>query len=229
MSASPAARRSAPRSCRWRCSSRSCACSTRPIPASTSTRCKVVSDGVNALRGADRAMLVITHYQRLLEPHRARHVHVLSEGRIVRVRRQGTGAGARSQGLCRLHARRRREHAMSKLARSVPAEADADRASASRPAAGGDAVHASRCRALREQRPADAARRGVALHRPQDAAARACPPLAGAAKALTASRALAQSPGAHRIADDADGAADLDGIAAPARRLVGAASPSGRR
>ena len=38
MSASPAARRSATRSCRWRCWSRSCACSTRPIPASTSTR-----------------------------------------------------------------------------------------------------------------------------------------------------------------------------------------------
>ena len=38
MSASPAARRSATRSCRWRCWSRGSACSTRPIPASTSTR-----------------------------------------------------------------------------------------------------------------------------------------------------------------------------------------------
>ena len=38
MSASPAARRSATRSCRWRCSSRASRCSTRPIPASTSTR-----------------------------------------------------------------------------------------------------------------------------------------------------------------------------------------------
>ena len=40
MSASPAARRSAPRSCRWRCSSPRCASSTRPIPASTSMRCR---------------------------------------------------------------------------------------------------------------------------------------------------------------------------------------------
>ena len=40
MSASPAARRSATRSCRWRCSSRGSRCSTRPIPASTSMRCK---------------------------------------------------------------------------------------------------------------------------------------------------------------------------------------------
>ena len=37
-SASPAARRSATRSCRWRCCSRGSACSTRPTPASTSTR-----------------------------------------------------------------------------------------------------------------------------------------------------------------------------------------------
>ena len=38
MSAFPAARRSATRSCRWRCSSRGSRCSTRPIPASISTR-----------------------------------------------------------------------------------------------------------------------------------------------------------------------------------------------
>ena len=33
---------------------------------------RIVAEGVNALRGPDRAMLVITHYQRLLELHRAR-------------------------------------------------------------------------------------------------------------------------------------------------------------
>ena len=38
MSASPAARRSATKFCRWRCWSRGSRCSTRPIPASTSTR-----------------------------------------------------------------------------------------------------------------------------------------------------------------------------------------------
>jgi Fe-S cluster assembly ATP-binding protein len=45
---------------------------------------KVVADGVNALRRADRAMLVITHYQRLLDYIVPDHVHVLSAGRIVR-------------------------------------------------------------------------------------------------------------------------------------------------
>src|SRR3546814_57021 len=45
---------------------------------------RVVADGVNALRGPDRAMLVITHYQRLLEYIVPDRVHVLSGGRIVR-------------------------------------------------------------------------------------------------------------------------------------------------
>ena len=45
---------------------------------------KIVADGVNALRGDDRAFVVITHYQRLLEHIVPDHVHVLHDGRIVR-------------------------------------------------------------------------------------------------------------------------------------------------
>ncbi len=44
---------------------------------------KVVSDGVNALRSPDRAFLLITHYQRLLNYIVPDHVHVLFGGRIV--------------------------------------------------------------------------------------------------------------------------------------------------
>ena len=44
---------------------------------------RIVSDGVNALRSPDRGMLVITHYQRLLDYIRPDRVHVLSAGRIV--------------------------------------------------------------------------------------------------------------------------------------------------
>jgi Fe-S cluster assembly ATP-binding protein len=44
---------------------------------------KIVANGVNALRGPERAMLVITHYQRLLDYIVPDFVHVLSEGRIV--------------------------------------------------------------------------------------------------------------------------------------------------
>ena len=45
---------------------------------------KIVSDGVNALRQADRAFLVITHYQRLLEHIVPDSVHVLYKGRIIK-------------------------------------------------------------------------------------------------------------------------------------------------
>jgi len=45
---------------------------------------RVVSEGVNALRSPERAFIVVTHYQRLLEYIVPDHVHVLSEGRIVR-------------------------------------------------------------------------------------------------------------------------------------------------
>jgi Fe-S cluster assembly ATP-binding protein len=44
---------------------------------------RVVADGVNALRNKDRAMIVITHYQRLLNYIVPDRVHVLSRGRIV--------------------------------------------------------------------------------------------------------------------------------------------------
>jgi len=45
---------------------------------------KIVADGVNALRGPDRAILVVTHYQRLLNYIVPDFVHVLVDGRIVK-------------------------------------------------------------------------------------------------------------------------------------------------
>ena len=45
---------------------------------------RVAATGVNALRGPERSMLVITHYQRLLDYIVPDVVHVLSDGRIVR-------------------------------------------------------------------------------------------------------------------------------------------------
>ncbi len=64
---------------------------------------KVVAEGINALRGPDRAILMITHYQRLLDYVVPDRIHVLSGGRIVRsggkelaleLERQGYGAAA---------------------------------------------------------------------------------------------------------------------------------------
>jgi Fe-S cluster assembly ATP-binding protein len=64
---------------------------------------RTVADGVNALRSPDRAMLVITHYQRLLDYIVPDRVHVLVDGRIQRsggkdlaleLEREGYGASS---------------------------------------------------------------------------------------------------------------------------------------
>jgi Fe-S cluster assembly ATP-binding protein len=44
---------------------------------------RIVADGVNALRSPQRAMILVTHYQRLLDYVVPDHVHVLARGRIV--------------------------------------------------------------------------------------------------------------------------------------------------
>ena len=44
---------------------------------------RIVAEGVNTMRGPDRSMLVITHYQRLLDYIRPDRVHVLADGRIA--------------------------------------------------------------------------------------------------------------------------------------------------
>jgi Fe-S cluster assembly ATP-binding protein len=45
---------------------------------------RTVSEGVNALRGPERSMLVITHYQRLLDHIVPDRIHVLADGRIIK-------------------------------------------------------------------------------------------------------------------------------------------------
>ena len=45
---------------------------------------KIVSEGVNSLRNEERAIILITHYQRLLDYIKPDHVHVLSDGKIIK-------------------------------------------------------------------------------------------------------------------------------------------------
>jgi len=45
---------------------------------------KIVADGINAMRSPTRAMLMVTHYQRLLDYVKPDRVHVLARGRIVK-------------------------------------------------------------------------------------------------------------------------------------------------
>ncbi len=44
---------------------------------------KIVAESVNALRALDRSLLVITHYQRLLDYIKPDRVHILARGRII--------------------------------------------------------------------------------------------------------------------------------------------------
>ena len=59
---------------------------------------RVVASGVNALRSPDRAMLVITHYQRLLDYIVPDRVHVLSNGRIVKSGDKGLALDLEEKG-----------------------------------------------------------------------------------------------------------------------------------
>jgi Fe-S cluster assembly ATP-binding protein len=45
---------------------------------------RIVAEGVNALRSPERSMIVVTHYQRLLDYIEPDHVHVLANGKIIR-------------------------------------------------------------------------------------------------------------------------------------------------
>lgn len=45
---------------------------------------KIVSEGINALRSGDRAIVLVTHYQRLLDYVVPDYVHVLAHGRIIK-------------------------------------------------------------------------------------------------------------------------------------------------
>ncbi len=45
---------------------------------------KIVAEGVNSLRNEDRAIILVTHYQRLLNYIKPDHVHVLSDGKIIK-------------------------------------------------------------------------------------------------------------------------------------------------
>jgi len=67
---------------------------------------RIVADGVNALRGPERAILMITHYQRLLDYVVPDFVHVLAGGRIVRSGGKELALQLEKEGYGELAARR---------------------------------------------------------------------------------------------------------------------------
>jgi Fe-S cluster assembly ATP-binding protein len=72
---------------------------------------RLVADGVNKLRAPDRAFVVITHYQRLLDYIVPDRVHVLSEGRIVESGDKDLALKLEQQGYAWLRERRAEEQA----------------------------------------------------------------------------------------------------------------------
>ena len=63
---------------------------------------RIVADGVNALRGPERATLLITHYQRLLGYIVPDHVHVLAGGRIIKSGGRGLALELEAKGYAEL-------------------------------------------------------------------------------------------------------------------------------
>jgi Fe-S cluster assembly ATP-binding protein len=61
---------------------------------------KLVAEGVNAMRGPERAMLMITHYQRLLDYVVPDMVHVLFEGEIVKSGPKELALELEKEGYC---------------------------------------------------------------------------------------------------------------------------------
>jgi Fe-S cluster assembly ATP-binding protein len=59
---------------------------------------RIVANGIDALRSPDRAMILITHYQRLLNYVTPDFVHVLFEGRIVKSGGQGLARELEAKG-----------------------------------------------------------------------------------------------------------------------------------
>ncbi len=59
---------------------------------------KVVADGINLLRRPDRSMLLITHYNRMLDYVRPDRVHVLMKGRLVRSGPPGLAGEVEAKG-----------------------------------------------------------------------------------------------------------------------------------
>jgi Fe-S cluster assembly ATP-binding protein len=74
---------------------------------------KTVAEGVNSLRAPDRAFVVITHYQRLLDHIVPDFVHVLAEGRIVESGDKDLALRLEKEGYAWLAERRRASEALA--------------------------------------------------------------------------------------------------------------------
>ena len=125
---------------------------------------RLVADGVNALRDAGRAFLVITHYQRLLDHIAPDVVHIMADGRIVKTGGPELALEVEANGYADILA-----EARDGAAPTVDTEATEARLSAldaRRRVAWAAAARRERAGPPARHGPAAAARRVLALHRP---------------------------------------------------------------
>ena len=137
---------------------------------------KIVADGVNRLRSPERSMIVITHYQRLLNYIVPDVVHVLAKGRVVKSGGKELGARARSHRLCAIRGRGGLMNVEVRNTKTAAEQALSAAFTAARDTLPGKGAVA----ALREDAfkrfdakgSAAPARRGMEIHRPARADAR---------------------------------------------------------
>ena len=118
---------------------------------------KIVADGVNRLRSPERAFVVITHYQRLLDYIVPDVVHVLSKGRIVRPAARSWRSSSKPRATRNIRTRRR-EHERRSPRRSRPRP----RQALSDGLRGGEGHAAGRARSRRCAKPRSRASRRAA-------------------------------------------------------------------
>ena len=171
---------------------------------------KAVADGVNALRSKERAIIVITHYQRLLNYIVPDNVHVLLDGRIVKSGGKELALELEEKGYEWLGSaaqrRSRRRGARSEEAPVTEAMEQTDRlplglraVGEEQPAAPGAATAAQGGhRALRRAGLPRPARRGMAVHAAGAAGADAVSPAAAPARRPSELRRARSGRGAGR-------------------------------
>ena len=138
---------------------------------------RIVADGVNRLRSPERAMIVITHYQRLLDYIVPDVVHVMAKGRVVKSGGKELALELEAKGYAAIPGGG--GVAMNAEVRAIKTDAEKALAAAYEAARGrlpgkGALSRAARGRvpAIRAARPAAPARRGMEIYRPARADAR---------------------------------------------------------
>ena len=176
MSASPAAKRSATRSCRWHCSQPRLAVLDETDFGLDIDALRVVADGVNRLRAPDRSMIVITHYQRLLNYIVPDVVHVMAKGRVVKSGGKELALELEATGYAQFADERPEERGSARhqdpgRSRRLRSAFAAMRGTLARQGRGRGLAR-RRVHAVRRQRPAASACRGMEIHRSARADAR---------------------------------------------------------